>query len=243
MQAILEQNDFAVVIGNADPNKKQPLVAYEFGDEEPIGFIQQCWIPAKPGKGFCIHYSWNGDAEVALSKQAGLFCVIYIDGLVIERAFLPLDDIDDTERNREWEITGKYYRGVNGPTERRFRFIESKVDANMEELDVSTKGTIRVVLYWTKPDPTMEDLFPGLLTKEVADELALHLESPVSPQGDRFQSCVRLGRPRKSKVKENNMKVRPVDDQRYQFIFHYAHPDWLMSKGIIPPKVSSTPHT
>jgi hypothetical protein len=41
MQAILEQNDFAVVIGNADPNKKQPLVAYEFGDEEPIGFIQQ----------------------------------------------------------------------------------------------------------------------------------------------------------------------------------------------------------
>jgi hypothetical protein len=162
--------------------------------------------------------------------------------LVIERAFLPLDDIDDTERNREWEITGKYYRGVNGPTERRFRFIESKVgelyvlrsillrlsvlvtDANMEELDVSTKGTIRVVLYWTKPDPTMEDLFPGLLTKEVADELALHLESPVSPQGDRFQSCVRLGRPRKSKVKENNMKVRPVDDQRYQFIFHYAHP-------------------
>ncbi|KDN48289.1 hypothetical protein RSAG8_02881, partial [Rhizoctonia solani AG-8 WAC10335] len=88
----------------------------------------------------------------------------------------------------------------------------------------------------------MENPFPDL-SKEAADALAFDLETPVSPDDRHLTACVVLGDPRKSEVKENNMKVRPIDDKEYTFIFHYAHPDWLMSEGIIPPKVSSTYRT
>lgn len=52
-------------------------------------------------------------------EGAGIFCELYIDGGVTERAFLLLND-----GIREWEMTGKYYRGEGDEPhkERPFRF-------------------------------------------------------------------------------------------------------------------------
>ncbi|CAE6412691.1 unnamed protein product [Rhizoctonia solani] len=210
-----------VIVGNARGNKDEPLAAYPYNDimdAEHSEYTKQCWIPAKPGSKFCIHYKWEKRPK---RPQVGLFS---------KRA------------GAEWEIEGKYYRGPNGPTERPFKFAETMTDEDADILDTSNKGMIRVVLHWARPDPEMENPFSDL-SKEAADELALDLETPVRPDDSRLMACVALGNPRKSEVVENNMKVRRIDDKEYTFIFHYAHPDWLASEGIIPPKVSSTYRT
>ncbi|CAE6461490.1 unnamed protein product [Rhizoctonia solani] len=240
MEAILDQHRMTVLVGNGEEgNMLAILPAYHYDDtlDNRSEFTKQCWIPAKPETNFCIRYCWNGAASTALKKKAGLFCTLYIDELIVERAYLPLKGINKTGKNREWEISGKYYRGPDGPVERPFTFTETPIDDDADVLDTSKRGTIRVVLHWATPDPDVEHSRD--LSKEAADTLALELETAVSSDNYRFQACVGLGVPEPSGVKENNMKVRPIDNKKYTFIFHYAHPDWLVNEGIIPPMVLS----
>ncbi|CAE6486532.1 unnamed protein product [Rhizoctonia solani] len=267
MDAHLDIGDLTVTCGNglqapAD-NVRRALPCNADSDARLPANTAQCWLPALPGERLCIHFAWNGAARRGHKTGAGIFCVIYIAGVVVERAFSPLNKGDLIKPNgdvavgagpieREWEVRGKFYRGPNGvPYERPFYFTGSDVGtwAAMQVnflMSVSSlgsnsirspyTGTVRVVLHWARPNPSLQDPYP-MPTQELADETAemLHLSGGTPSTG----STVSLGPAVLSEVLENNMKVERVEEDEYTFMFHYAHPGWLLEQGLMGAVVSS----
>lgn len=85
-------------------------------------------------------------------------------------------------------------------------------------------GTIRVVLYWARPNPNIPNPYP-IPDKKLAHILSKHLRQSVTKaESGRHMCCVKFGSPVDTGVVENNMQVEPVNDRRYTFIFRYAHP-------------------
>ncbi|CAE6461495.1 unnamed protein product [Rhizoctonia solani] len=245
MEAVLEQYEMRVVVGSGGTDDT-PLPGYHYDDtlDDCPARTKHCWIPAEPGSKFCIHYGWDGKTKPA--QNATLVCDLYIDELHIVSSILALVTIDNRSgKNRESEIEGVFYNGPAGPVERPFMFKETSIvpDVDADILDTPNKGSIRVVLYWESPDHDGRGLYTGRpnLSKEEADNIIQGLETPVSSGNERFRSQVGFGDP--VKIEQVNVKYDQIDNKKYTFIFHYAHPDWLKSEGIIAPKVSSTYRT
>lgn len=231
MKAELEQEAFVVILGNAKADDDTPLLAYSCKGDLP--YTKQCWIPVIPNQPFCIHYALSDSVQLPLGGElegAGIFCELYIDGEITERAFLPLSD-----GVREWEITGKYYRGERGEPhkERPFRFGFRIIDPDSPNM-LQSGGTICVILYWAKPNPNKDNPYP-IPSDALANALGERFSRPVTKdESGRYRYCVRLGEPVETEVIENNMQVEAVDDKRYAFVFRYAHPEWLVNQRIKP---------
>ncbi|KAG8702700.1 hypothetical protein FRC11_011289, partial [Ceratobasidium sp. 423] len=257
MSAVLGQHKMTVVVSNGDPKDDTPLPAYHYDDtmDNHSEFTKQCWIPARPGSKFCIRYGWNGKAKPV--KNAVLTCNLYVDELHIGKEFLLHEGTNNhSGENREWKIMGVFYNSPAGQTERPFMFKETSIDDDVDIIDTSNKGTIRVLLHWEEPNFNWENLYHGPPTQsdEKMDKAILGLETPVSSGDGRFRSCVSFGDP--VKIGQVDAKYKPIDDKKYTFIFHYAHPgetiqprqyitstkeldsepDWLEGERIIPPK-------
>ncbi|KAG8691684.1 hypothetical protein FRC11_012889 [Ceratobasidium sp. 423] len=237
MNATLDIGELTVTCGNGLIDEDTPRLALPCDDQSnaqlPANTVQ-CWLSAPPGHKFCIHFAWNGRSRRGDKSGAGIFCVFYIDGVVVECAFCPLKKSDKTLANgkvrkgagpivNEWEICGKFYRGEDRVGyERSFCFTERIIgnDANC----TAETGILRVVLYWARPNPDVENPYPPL-TEKLADEVSQALCR--SSNSSRHRSAVALGLPVPSMIEENNMQVERIDDQDFTFLFHYAHPGEL----------------
>ncbi|KAG8731921.1 hypothetical protein FRC11_001557 [Ceratobasidium sp. 423] len=245
MEATLELGDLMVTCGNGvvdegegEDQARPALPCDAQSNAELPANTVQCWLPAPPEDKFCIHFGWNGQSRRGTKAGAGIFCIFYIDGVLVERAFCPLEKGDKTAVNgkvrkgagpivREWEICGKFYRGEDGKAyERRFYFIERVIDNNANRF--AETGTLRVVLYWALPNLAVINPYPRP-TEKLADEVSEALSRPSNVKRD--CSAVSLGPPVISDVKENNMQVERLDNEDFTFLFHYAHPAWLLSGG------------
>ncbi|CAE6463072.1 unnamed protein product [Rhizoctonia solani] len=218
-QAILDIGDLTVVIGDGAEDE-QCLPALEILRAEYLpARTQQCWIPATPGQKFTVRYCWNGKRRLENKRHAGIFCELFIDGIIVERAFLPLKPGQNgTTLEREWQIPGKFYRASdNRAWHYHFRFGERNIDANAAQ--VKETGVIRVVLYWACPDDEVPILFPPP-TGALANDIASMLRIPAGI--DELQPCIDLRDAEPTDVVENDMRVARVDNEEYNFFFVYA---------------------
>ncbi|KAG8690875.1 hypothetical protein FRC11_008465 [Ceratobasidium sp. 423] len=235
MKARLEQGEFAVSCGNGLLGLEDETRPAILCDAQSNSLLPprtaQCWLPVSPGDKFCVHFAWVGRSRRGDKAGAGVFCVLYIDGVVVERAFCPLKKGDVATANgevkkcagpidREWEICGKFYRGEDGVAyEQRFCFSERTLDDDAVYHEET--GIVRVVLYWARPNPDVVNPHPNP-TKKLADEVSEALSNHAI--GERYQVSVSLAHPVESDVVENDMQVERIDDEDFTFLFHYAHP-------------------
>ncbi|CUA72956.1 hypothetical protein RSOLAG22IIIB_10432 [Rhizoctonia solani] len=228
-EAILDIGDLTVVIGDGAEDE-QCLPALEIlGAEYLPPRTQQCWIPATPGQKFTVRYCWNGKRRSGNKRHAGIFCELFIDGVIVERAFLPLKPGENGTLEREWEIPGKFYRA----SDRRawqypFRFGERNIDANAAQANET--GVIRVVLCWARHSDEVQVLFPPP-TEALANDIASMLRMPASI--DELRPCIDLRDAEPSDVVENDMRVARVDDEEYNFFFVYANSPLREDLGLV----------
>ncbi|KDN38053.1 hypothetical protein RSAG8_09738, partial [Rhizoctonia solani AG-8 WAC10335] len=192
--AVLDVDDLSVVIANKMEDDEDYVQALN----DPLAAnmpprTQRCWLLPTPGQLFSIHYCWNGHQRTGNRRGAGLFCELSIDGVVVERAFLPLKPGSNTNGRleREWEIPGKFFRASdNSSMQLPFRFGVRKIDPNVAHPPET--GIIRVVLYWARHNDNVPNLFPPL-TAARALSIASILCMPSSDPA--LQLCVDLGDP------------------------------------------------
>ncbi|KAG8753236.1 hypothetical protein FRC11_007590 [Ceratobasidium sp. 423] len=225
-EAILDVEDLTVVIGDSEDFDEGYLQAIEDLNAAHLPpRTQRCFLVATPGQRFTIHYHWSGQRRTGNKRQAGLFCELYMDGLIVERAFLPLKAGTGERGNiqREWQIPGRYFCASDGsPRQLPFRFGERVINPNAA--NGPEAGTIRVVLYWAHQNRNVPNLFPSP-TEALAQEIAMTLRTPADTGGPKM--CVDLRDPEPSDVVENDLRVKRVDNLDYTFIFVYSDLDFV----------------
>ncbi|KDN34538.1 hypothetical protein RSAG8_12362, partial [Rhizoctonia solani AG-8 WAC10335] len=232
MQAALDIDDLTVVIGDGDRDDEEILEAFEYPDDGRLpARTQRCWLITRLGQRFTVHYRWNGTRRLGNKRGAGIFCVIYIDGYMVERAFLPLEKSGTGGTiDREWVVPGKFF--LTPSQERKhfpFRFGERDITPDAE--DKLETACIRVVLFWARPNEDMLDPYPPrseALARALAHELSTPARSPA------LGTCVDLRDPEDTDVVENNMKVERVDDLDYTFIFFLCSASSNVDTDLVP---------